>query len=126
LADVLETGEMPPPLPANCAPTSEQLSDATLQSLDKQREDSGLLLQETITCKIPSTAKSHSEGLSNQKWLSALYVNGVYQYRRHVFLSASQDVRGGTLFTVEICLMPWWAYMKQPGDACWDRYAFWR
>ena len=126
LRDVLEAGELPPPLPTDCAPTSETLSDATMQSLDRQRENGGLLLQETITCKIPAARKSRGEGTRDQQWLSALYVNGVYQYRRHVFLAASQDVRGGTLFTVEICLMPWWDYMKQPGDACWGQYAFWR
>jgi diguanylate cyclase (GGDEF)-like protein len=124
--DVVEGGELPPPLPVNCGATADVPSDSTLESLDQQREARGLLLQETVTCKISLPPKARRERGSDQQWLPDLYVNGRYQYRRHVFLATSQDVPGGTLFTVEVCLMPWWDYLKQPGDACWGQYAFWR
>jgi diguanylate cyclase (GGDEF)-like protein len=126
LRDVFAGGELPPPLLTNCSATAEVPSDETMQALDQRREASGLLLQETVTCKISTPARASRDRLRDQHWLSELYVNGTYQYRRHVFLATSQEVPGGTLFTVEVCIMPWWDYLKQPGDACWGQYAFWR
>jgi diguanylate cyclase (GGDEF)-like protein len=126
VADILSSEELSPPLPVDCAATTEKPSDSIMQDLDKQREDHGLLLQETVTCKVSLSAGSHAARLRDQQWLSSLYVNGTYQYRRHVFLTSSEDVPGGRIYTVEVCLLPWWTYLIQPSEACWDRYAFWR
>ncbi len=126
LHEVFADGELPAPLPANCVATQEAPSQAIIESLDKQREAAGLMWQETVTCKMPLTARSREARLRDQQWLSRLYVNGSYQYRRHVFFAASEQVPDGTLLTVESCLMRWWDYIKQPGDACWADYAFWR
>ncbi len=126
VADILSSEELPPPLPVDCAATAEKPSDGLLQGLDKQRETRGLLLQETVTCKLSLSSRSRATRVRDQQWLSSLYVNGAYQYRQHVFLAGSEDVPGGRLYTVQVCLLPWWTYLTQPADACWGRYAFWR
>ena len=126
LADILDSSELPPPLPANCMPTNESPSEATMQTIESQRQARGLLLQGTITCIIPSSRAVHASRPSDQQWLGDIYVDGTFEYRRHVLLSAWQDVPGGTLFTVEACLTPWWKYLDQGRDRCWDRFAFWK
>ncbi len=126
LRDVIEPGELPPPLPATCVPTSDSPSEATIQELDKRRRARGLLLQNTITCKIPSSSGARADRARDRQWLANFYADGTFQYRRHIFIAASEEVPGGTLFTVEQCLVPSWAYINQAGDACWDQYAFWR
>ncbi len=115
VGDIFDSGELPPPLPGNCALTTERPTEAMMQSISKQREASELEFQGAITCKIPSTPRS---GRGQEQWLGNLYADGRLQYRRHVLIAASQDVPGGKLFTVEQYLMPWWRYLGQPDEYC--------
>jgi diguanylate cyclase (GGDEF)-like protein len=117
LGDILDSSELPPPLPANCVLTTERATEATIQSIEKQREMAGLELQGTVTCKIPSSSKARSSN-SQEEWLGNLYADGKLQYRRHVLITASQNVPGGKLFIVEQCLIPWWRYMTQSREYC--------
>jgi diguanylate cyclase (GGDEF)-like protein len=118
VGDVLDSSELPPPLPPNCVLTTERPTEAMMQSIDKQREAGDLELQGTVTCKIPSSPSTRSGRSQEQQWLGTLYTDGRLQYRRHVLLAASQDVPGGKLFTVEQCLMPWWRYVSQWQEYC--------
>lgn len=122
LGDLTDPGELPPPLPPNCAPTTEEPSPATIQALDAQRREMGLVLKETVTCKVLSSRARHSD----PQWIQKMYIGGILRYRRHVLLAATQEVGGGTLFTVERCLMPWWQYINQSGTDCWNQLAFWK
>jgi hypothetical protein len=70
-----------------------------------------------VTCKIPSSSKARSSN-SQEEWLGNLYADGKLQYRRHVLITASQNVPGGKLFIVEQCLIPWWRYMTQSREYC--------
>ncbi len=126
LQDILDSHELPPPLPADCAPTTEHPSDATMRALDSQRESRGLQLEGVVTCKIASSGPKDRSIQIDQQWLDTIYVNGTMQYKRHVLLAAPEKVQGGTLFTVEQCLMPWWTYMSQPQDRCWEQAEFWK
>ena len=125
LADLISPGELPAPLPPNCAPTSEEPSEATLRTIDTQREEMGLALQETVTCKVPASLGSHTHP-QNSQWTQQMYVGGVLRYKRHVLIAATEDVPGGTLFTVERSLMPWWKYVDQSGTDCWNQFEFWK
>ncbi len=116
IGDTLDSTELPPPLPANCFPSSERPSDAIYDSLEKQRVASGLELQATITCKMPAPSKSHR--MPDQQWLGSLYADGKLQYRRHILFVASQDVPGGKLLVVEQCLVPAWKYLTQWHEYC--------
>jgi hypothetical protein len=122
LGDLADPGELPPPLPPDCVSTTEEPSAATVQPLETQREQMGLILKETVTCKVPA---SRAHRLDPQ-WLQRMYVGGALRYRRHVLLAATQEVRGGTLFTVERCLMPWWKYINESGTSCWGQLEFWK
>jgi diguanylate cyclase (GGDEF)-like protein len=126
--DIIDSSELPPPLPPDCFVTVDHPSDAVLQSLDSQREAQGLLLQRTLTCKVhyPAGAAERSARLRTAQWMDELYPGGSIQHNRHVLLTASEDSSAGTLFTVEICLMPWWKYVNGAGDTCWGQLAFWR
>ncbi|HKS73081.1 MAG TPA: GGDEF domain-containing protein [Terriglobales bacterium] len=126
LHDALSSSELPPPLPADCAPTSERPSDATIQGLETQRQARGLVLEGTVTCKISSSGPKDHSAQIDQQWLDTIYVNGTMQYKRHVLLAAHENVKGGTLFTVEQCVMPLWTYVSQPQDRCWEAAEFWR
>jgi hypothetical protein len=126
MSEVLSSEELPPPVPANCVPTSDQPSAATLQRLEAQRQSRGLIFNGTMTCKLATSRTSHADRAEQQKWLENFYIDGTLQFNRHVFLAATQDVPGGTLFTVEMCLVPTWTYLNQPQDGCWEKYAFWK
>jgi len=126
LSDVLSSNELPPPLPADCQPTTERPSSATMQVLDKQRESRNLQLVGTVTCKIASSGPKDRSVQIDQQWLDTIYVNGAMQYKRNVLLAAPEMVQGGTLFTVEQCVMPWWSYVSQPQDRCWEEAEFWK
>ena len=126
LRDILDSSELPPQLPADCQPTTERPSDATMKSLDSQREARGLQLEGTTTCRIASTRPKDQSIQIDQQWLDSIYVNGVLQDKRHVLLAATEKVPGGMLFTVEQCLMPWWTYLSQPQDRCWEQAEFWK
>jgi len=117
LGDILDSSELPPPLPANCVLTTERATESTIQSLESLREAAGLELQGTVTCKIPSSSTARSSKAQEQ-WLGNLYADGKLQYRRHVLLTASQNVPGGKLFIVEQCLTPWWRYIRQSQEYC--------
>jgi hypothetical protein len=125
LGDLIEPGELPVPLPPNCAPTADGPSADTMRSLDAQREEMGLALQETITCKVAASPGSRANPLNSQ-WTRQMYVGGVLRYKRHVLIAATQDAPGGTLFTVERSLMPWWKYVDQSGTDCWAQIEFWK
>jgi hypothetical protein len=126
LRDILDSSELPAQLPTDCQPTTERPSDATMKSLESQREARGLQLEGTTTCKITfSGPKDHSLQV-DQQWLDSIYVNGVLQDKRHVLIAATEKVKGGALFTVEECLMPAWTYFKQPQDRCWEQAEFWK
>ncbi|MGH9511937.1 MAG: GGDEF domain-containing protein [Terriglobales bacterium] len=116
VGDILDSSELPPPLPENCVLTTERPAEAIIQSIEKQREAAGLELQGTVTCKVPST--TGRSGNSQDQWLGSLYADGKLQYRRHVLLAASQNTRGGRLFTIEQCLVPWWQYIRQSQEYC--------
>jgi diguanylate cyclase (GGDEF)-like protein len=126
LHDALSTNELPPPLPSDCAPTNESASEATIQSLETQRQARGLLLEGTVTCKISTSGPKDHSAQIDQQWLDTIYVNGSMQYKRHVLLAAYENVKGGTIFTVEQCLMPLWTYVSQPQDRCWEAAEFWK
>lgn len=126
LHDALSASELPPPLPADCAPTSERPSDATIQTLETQRQARGLVLEGTVTCKITSAGLKDRSAQIDQQWLDTIYVNGAMQYKRHVLLAAHENVKGGTIFTVEQCVMPLWTYVSQPQDRCWEAAEFWK
>jgi hypothetical protein len=125
LGDLYDPGELPPPLPTNCAPTAEEPSEDTLRALDSQREELGLRLQETVTCKVSWSQKSRVHGI-DMRWFQSLYGGGVLRFKRHVLVAATQDVSGGTLFTVERCLVPWWKYIGESGTDCWSQVEFWK
>jgi len=122
LGDLTDPGELPPPLPPNCMPTTEEPSPATIQAIEAQRRDMGLVLKETVTCKVSSSRAHHPD----PQWIQKMYIGGILRYRRHVLLGVTQEVSGGTLFTVERCLMPWWQYINQSGTDCWSQLAFWK
>lgn len=126
LGDILDTSELPPPLPANCVPTSEAPSEVTLRSLESQREARGLALRGRVTCKIPSSPGARSNRVRDQQWLDNIYIGGTLQYHRQVLIAATQDTPSGTLITVEQCLMPWWKYVDQAGGHCWEQIEFWK
>ncbi len=126
VGDILNSSELPPPLPADCVPTAERPSEATLRALDGQRENRSLILEGTVTCKINSSGPKDRSTQIDQQWLDSIYVNGTMQYKRHVLLAAYENVKGGTLFTVEQCVMPWWTYVSQPQDRCWEQAEFWK
>jgi len=122
LGDLADPGELPPPLPPDCVSTTEEPSPATIQALENQRQEMRLVLQGTLTCKV-SSSRTHR---LDPQWLQRMYIGGTLRYRRHVLLAATQEVTGGTLFTVERCLMPWWQYINQSGTDCWSQLAFWK
>ncbi len=124
LSDLADPGELPPPLPPNCAVASEEPSPATLQALEKQRDEMGLALQGTVTCKVVS-AGSRGHRL-DPAWVQNMYTGGALRYKRHVLIAATEEVPGGTLFTVERCLLPWWKYVDQSGTDCWNELEFWK
>jgi diguanylate cyclase (GGDEF)-like protein len=126
LGDISDTSELPPPLPANCVPTAEEPSEATLRSLESQRTARGLVLRGRVTCKITLSPGARSSRARDQQWLDNIYAGGTLQYHRQVLIATSQDAPGGTLLTVELCLMPWWTYINQSGGRCWDQFAFWK
>jgi diguanylate cyclase (GGDEF)-like protein len=127
-SDIIDSSELPPPLPPDCFPTADRPSDAILQALDSQREAQGLALQRTVTCKVrlPAGSAGRAARVRNQKWMDEVYSGGSIQYHRHVLLAASEESAGGTLFTVELSLMPWWKYVNGAGDTCWSQLAFWK
>ncbi len=90
LADLWDPGELPVPLPPHCGSTTEEPSDATARSLENQRQQAHLTLQESITCKISSSA-SHTRGY-DPLWTQKMYVGGALRYKRHVLLAATQEV----------------------------------
>ena len=128
MADIIDSSELPPPLPPDCFVTPDHPSDATLQALDSQREAQGLALQRTVTCKVryPNGTAGRAARVRNAQWMDEVYSGGTIQYHRHVLLAASEDSSGGTLFTVELSLMPWWKYVNGAGDKCWGQLAFWK
>lgn len=126
LSDVFNSNELPPPLPADCVPTNEHPSDATVRSLDSQRAARELILEGTVTCKVASSGPKDRSVQIDQQWLDSIYLGGTMQYKRHILLATHESVKGGTLFTVEQCLMPWWTYVSQPQDRCWEGYEFWK
>lgn len=118
--DIFDSGELPPPLPPDCILTTDKVSEATMQTLEKEREADELELQGIVTCKMASASSSgaRSGNIRDQQWLGTLYTDGRLQYRRHVLIATSEDVPGGKLFTVEQCLMPWWKYIVQWKQYC--------
>ena len=128
LGELLDASELPPPLPVDCFPSADQPSEAVLQSLDSQREAEGLTLQRTLTCKVRllSGAAGRATRARQQQWMEEVYSGGTLQVRRHVLLATTEDVPGGIVFTVELCVMPWWRYVNEAGDSCWSQLGFWR
>jgi diguanylate cyclase (GGDEF)-like protein len=128
VGDILGASELPPPLPPDCFTTADRPSESLLQALDNEREMQGLELRRTYTCKVSSSSPAASRAirLKNQQWMNEVYSGGTIHYRRNVLLAASEDVSGGTLFTVELCLMPWWKYVNGAGDQCWSQLAPWK
>ena len=125
LGDIVSPGELPPPLPPNCAPASEEPSPAIMQLLESRRVELGLKLLGTVTCKVPASPKSRSHSPDPQS-VDSLYSGGMLQYKRHVLLAASEEVPGGTLLTVERGLMPWTRYVEQSKGSCWSQVEFWK
>jgi len=118
MSDILDSGDLDPPLPVNCAPSTEEPSGATLRSLESRREDRGLVLERVVTCKIPSSRPGRSSRPYDPRELANFYIDGTLQYQRHVFLAATQDSPGGTLFAVEVCIVPRWRYLKRLAGHC--------
>jgi diguanylate cyclase (GGDEF)-like protein len=126
IGDIMDSSELPAPLPLNCLPTSDTPSDATIESLENQRQARGLILQSTVTCKILLPTGARASRMRDPHPLENLYPGGTIEYKRHILIAASQDVPGGTLCTVELCLVPWWKYIDQAGDRCWAQLEFWK
>ncbi len=116
VGDILNSGELPPPLPANCIRTTDRPTEAMMQSIERQREAGGLEFQGIVTCKIPRTNRSGQP--QDMQWFRGIYADGKLQYRRHVLIVASEEVPEGRLFTVEEALVPWWRYLSQPQAYC--------
>jgi diguanylate cyclase (GGDEF)-like protein len=124
IGDILDSSELPPPLPANCVMTTERPAADVIQSIETQRQAMGLELESTVTCKIASSSSRRS-GAKQDQWLSNLYAGGKLHHRRQVLITAWQDVPGGKLLTVEQCLVPWWRYVKQSEQYCRTQDLWW-
>jgi hypothetical protein len=112
LADVMDSGEMYPPLPAGCQLTIDGPSDATLQAIEVRREARGLIFERRVTCRLPK--KSAGTGA-----LDNFYIDKTLQHGRQVFLAETQDVPGGgTLVVVESTLVPRWKYLRRLAGHC--------
>jgi hypothetical protein len=112
LTDVMDPGEMYPPLPAGCQLTVDGPSEATIQALEGRREARGLTFQRRVTCRMPKKS-SGSGSLDN------FYIDKSLQHGRQVFLAETQDVPGaGTLVVVESTLVPRWKYFKRLAGNC--------
>jgi hypothetical protein len=112
LNDLMDPGEMYPPLPAACQMTVEGPSDATVQAIESRREARGLIFQRRVTCRMPKKSAG-SASLDN------FYIDKTLQHGRQVFLAETQDVPGsGTLVVVESTLMPRWRYFMRLGGHC--------
>ena len=116
VGDILNSGELPPPLPANCIRTTDRPTEAMMQSIERQREASGLEFQGIVTCKMPRSNRYGQP--QDMQWFRGIYADGKLQYRRHVLIVASEDVPEGKLFSVEEALVPWWRYLSQPQAYC--------
>jgi hypothetical protein len=123
LGEIFDPGELPAPLPPNCVSSGDEPSDATSKSLEDQRQQMGLTLLGTTTCKVLAVNKTHR---LDPQWVQKMYVAGMIHYQRHVLIATTEDVNGGTLFVVERCLMPWWKYVNEAGDDCWAQLEFWK
>jgi len=112
LTDVMDSGEMYPPLPAGCQLTVDGPSEATILSIEARREARGLTFQRRVTCRLPK--KSPGSGS-----LDNFYIDKTLHHGRQVFLAETQDVPGsGTLVVVESTLVPRWKYFKKLAGNC--------
>src|SRR5580704_1419847 len=112
LNDLMDAGDMYPPLPAGCQLTLDGPSDATIQAIESRREARGLIFQRRVTCRLPK--KSAGSGS-----LDNFYIDKTLQHGRQVFLAETQDVPGsGTLVVVESALVPRWKYFKRLAGQC--------
>jgi hypothetical protein len=114
---VLETGELDPPLPAGCVPTSQSASPETIHALDIRREGRELELERTFTCKI-AAAHGGKNKLAADSGLDNLYIDGTLEYQRFVFFAKAEDIADGRLVAIEISQVPRWRYLKRLGGRC--------
>jgi hypothetical protein len=112
LNDLMDSGEMYPPLPAGCQLTVDGPSEATLQAIESRRDARGLIFQRRVTCRLPKKAVG-AHALEN------FYIDKTLQHGRQVFLAETQDVPGaGTLVVVESTLVPRWKYFRRMAGHC--------
>jgi hypothetical protein len=112
LNDLMDPGEMYPPLPAGCQLTVDGPSEATIQALENRREARGLSFERRVTCRMPK--KSAGPGS-----LDNFYIDKTLQHGRQVFLAETEEVPGtGTLVVVESTLVPRWKYFKRMAGQC--------
>jgi hypothetical protein len=112
LNDLMDGGDMYPPLPAGCQLTVDGPSDATLQSLESRREARGLIFERRVTCRLPK--KTVGAGS-----LENFYIDKTLQHGRQVFLAETQDIPGaGTLVVVESTVVPRWRYFRRLAGQC--------
>lgn len=115
---MLEDGELDPPLPAGCVPTSQSASDATIHALDRRRDARDLELERTVTCKMPAAAHGKKSAHADTSVLDNLYIDGTLEYQRFVFFAKAEDVSDGTLVAIEVSQVPRWRYLKRLGGRC--------
>ena len=111
LNDLMDAGDMYPPLPAGCQLTLDGPSEATMQALESRREARGLIFERRVTCRLPK--KSAGTGS-----LDNFYIDKTLQHGRQVFLAETQEMPGGTLVVVESALVPRWKYFKRLAGQC--------
>jgi hypothetical protein len=112
LNDLMDAGDMYPPLPAGCQLTLDGPSEATIQAIESRRVARGLIFERRVSCRMPK--KSAGPGS-----LDNFYIDKTLQHGRQVFLAETQEVPGaGTLVVVESTLVPRWKYFKRLAGQC--------
>jgi hypothetical protein len=111
-------------LPANCARSRNVASDDIVKYLEQERNGRGLRFHEWITCReVPAGGFAF---MNDPHWLPS-YVPGTYQFRRTVMIvSYAQPNPQGSSIVAEVCLMPWWNYIRQIAGKCDGKFSVWK
>ena len=112
------------PLPANCARVSAVDPDSMVEYLEDERSRRGLTFGQWIVCK--ETTTGGFAFMDNPSWLPS-YVPGTYQYRRTVVIVPyAQPIPKGSKVVGEVCLTPWWKYIRQIAGQCNGKFSAWK
>jgi hypothetical protein len=124
-AALMEPGEAPLMLPANC--TRMKKTSESANYFESQRKERGLNHDGWIVCSAPSDGGAWERAIQeDHRWLPS-YVPGAYQWRRTVLLLPyGPSSRAGSHLVAEICLMPRWKYIRQIYGQCDEKFAVWK